>query len=238
MALSAGSNRSQSVKSFRRNIVFYAISIRWIKERRLQGLPVMNLRNRKGDPMKEATSVENLISDIVEINHNDIRSGFQELEPLVSRVCRVHRDRHPELEEIQKIFLELKRLLSEHLAEEDGVWFPHMRRLANHGPVNSRYACCGPYHEHSPDQQIHSEHAAIRLLLEKMRVETDEYTAPSDACTTYELTFAKLRAFDGMLIEQMRLEEEVLIPKVKFLEDARLEARISPSSTSSEKEIL
>jgi len=49
--------------------------------------------------------------------------------------------------------------------------------------------------------------------MEKIRLYSSNYIPPTDACTTYQLSFAALQAFESDLHQHVHLENNILFPK-------------------------
>lgn len=171
--------------------------------------------------MSDNASIATLIDDLVNQQHPDLRRELRELAPAIERIYSVHGHRHPELASVRAMFHRLEATLIEHLAEEDDVWFPHMRRLVDRSPIISKYPCCHERHENSPEQRIREEHAEIVEILNGLRRAADDFVPPDDACGTYRRTFDALRDLSVRLHHQIALENGVLIPSVKEREEGR-----------------
>ena len=60
---------------------------------------------------------------------------------------------------------------------------------------------------------MEQEHEHAGNLLNDIRILSDDYMPPQDACTTYRLCFAALKAFELDLHEHVHLENNILFPK-------------------------
>jgi regulator of cell morphogenesis and NO signaling len=69
----------------------------------------------------------------------------------------------------------------------------------------------------APIYVMEQEHDHAGNLLEEIRTLTSDYTPPADACTTYRLSFAALKAFEMDLHQHVHLENNILFPKAAAL---------------------
>lgn len=134
---------------------------------------------------------------------------FRELPQLstyVTKVYRVHGAKHPELEEVYKLFHELKMELEQHAIKEEEQVFPLIKA-----------------YEKEPDsvpldrindmiKELEQEHDETGRLLKELRKVTDDYTLPSGACNTY--TLPKLEAVESETFHHVHLENHILFPRL------------------------
>ncbi len=64
-----------------------------------------------------------------------------------------------------------------------------------------------------PIQMMEAEHEKAGQVMGEIRELTGNYTPPNDACTTYRLSFAALRAFECDLHQHVHLENNILFPR-------------------------
>ncbi|MBK7290593.1 MAG: hemerythrin domain-containing protein [Chitinophagaceae bacterium] len=60
---------------------------------------------------------------------------------------------------------------------------------------------------------MEQEHDHTGSMLAEIRNLTNNYNPPADACTTYQLSFASLQAFELDLHRHVHLENNILFPK-------------------------
>lgn len=175
----------------------------------------------KKSPSKFET-VEELVKYLTTHHHAFTRETLSQLEPLVEKIYQVHGENHPELATVKVLFSQLYETLQEHLTEEENVWFPHMVRLSQGHSVISRHSCCGPRHDDSPECLMTQEHLEVATLLKGLHEATDNYVPPAGACSTYQRTYQLLNELEQDLHQHIHLENNVLLPQVKALDDARV----------------
>ena len=72
-----------------------------------------------------------LLDHVVEVHHRYLWDELPRINALVDKIVSVHGDRHPELAEVQRLFVALRADLEPHLTNEEEVVFPALRTLAN-----------------------------------------------------------------------------------------------------------
>ena len=123
-----------------------------------------------------------------------------------------HGDRHPELHKVFQLFAAVKEEMDQHMQKEELVLFPRIKdiekRLAEGKEIviNSSYLL-------SPINMMEQEHDHAGSMLAEIRKLTNNYNPPADACTTYQLSFASLHAFELDLHHHVHLENNILFPK-------------------------
>ncbi len=145
--------------------------------------------------------VEALIDHIVNRYHGGLREELPRLEAMARKVHRVHGDRDPErLTALLSVYLAMKAELDDHLLKEEAILFPAIRR----GQTISR---------NGPIAVMLREHDDAGEALRQLRILTDDYTPPADACTTWRALWHGLEALEADLHQHIHLENNILFPR-------------------------
>lgn len=81
------------------------------------------------------------LSEHIRSNHHDfLRSELPVLRDFVNKVARVHGDHHPELKELERLYLALSEELLEHVDKEDRKLFPAVRKAEEEGSAEALQA--------------------------------------------------------------------------------------------------
>lgn len=126
-----------------------------------------------------------------------------------------HGDRHPELTDVQRTYTELQADLEPHLAKEERVLFPMIRELAAADEPLAFH--CGSLR--NPISVMLAEHDRVGALLADLRERTDHYTAPSDACASYDALYVGLAELEADTHQHVHIENNLLFPAVVTLEE-------------------
>ena len=70
---------------------------------------------------------------------------------------------------------------------------------------------------------MHHEHETLEKTLHRLRLLTNDYTAPESACTSHRLAFSLLKELDDDLVQHLYLENDILFPKAIAMEKELLE---------------
>jgi len=150
-----------------------------------------------------------LIEYIQEKHHAFLREELPSLTPYVTKLARVHGDRHPELLEVQKLFSGLKQELLDHTQDEDNQVFPLILKfVADPNPQTAEQL--------KPHvSELEQEHAEAGRILQELRDVTTDYELPADACGTYRLVYQRLAMLEKDTFEHIHLENNVLFERVR-----------------------
>lgn len=152
---------------------------------------------------------------IVNTHHAYVRKMLPQLIELVTKVASVHGSRHPELHEVNQLVRHLDDELQGHLAKEEQVLFPFIKELVL-GEAPSKLSTI-----ETPIAMMEDEHDEAGGIMEKIRSLTNNYTLPSDSCTSYGLLFQMLKDFEDDLHVHVHLENNILFPKAIEMEKHR-----------------
>lgn len=157
-------------------------------------------------------SMAQLIHYIVSTHHDYVKQEMPVLCAWLQRVVSKHGERHPEMVKVFYLFDELMNEMTEHMKKEELVLFPRIQEV-------EAQSVSGNKNEHtisflqSPIQMMEHEHDHAGNLLDKMDELTNDFTPPADACTTFRLALAGLKAFEMDLHQHVHLENNILFPK-------------------------
>jgi regulator of cell morphogenesis and NO signaling len=165
-----------------------------------------------------------LVDHIVATHHAYLHTELDRLSALVDRVTGVHGTRHPELDDIRTVYLELHADLVPHLAKEEQVLFPMIRDLAAGRPPT-----IGPPSVTMPISVMMAEHDRAGELLARLRSLTDGYRPPADGCASYRALFTGLEELETDTHLHVHKENNVLFPAVVALERADGRGLLDPT---------
>jgi regulator of cell morphogenesis and NO signaling len=69
------------------------------------------------------------------------------------------------------------------------------------------------------------EHDSAGDIMARLRVLTEDFTPPTDACNTHRATYAKLEEFESDLHRHIHLENNLLFPMAIRLEESLVAAQ-------------
>ncbi len=159
-----------------------------------------------------------LVDHIVETHHAFTREELDRLDPLLAKVCSVHGQRHPELLKIQQHFAGLAQELTMHMMKEEQVLFPYVVRMEE--AVVERRPVMPPMFGtvRNPVQMMIHEHDSAGQALHEMRELSAGYTAPQDACVSFQTLYRALDELERDLHQHIHLENNILFPRAVQME--------------------
>lgn len=160
-----------------------------------------------------------LLADYIEkTHHRYVEKKIPEITPFLQKVVSVHSEHHPELTEVEELFVESTKDLSAHLKKEELMLFPYIRLLVKAQLSNGKKPQTGLGSAATYIEQMEHEHTAEGERFRRISELTDNYTPPEDACNTYRVTLSLLKEFEEDLHRHIHLENNILFPKSIQLE--------------------
>lgn len=168
-------------------------------------------------------SLTRLIDHVVARHHTFLRANTAQDAAYARKIAVVHGGHHPELVQMTAVFDELAAALTTHLNEQEDVVFPAIRQAEAGGGDPALEGGAGTL---SHDvETLARENAVLDVALDRMRDLAMGYALPPDACSTWVLTYRRLQTFEADLREHIRLENDILFPKVISQRDSERAAQ-------------
>ncbi len=161
-------------------------------------------------------SAEQLISHILIHHHFYVRQSMPTILDHLEKVATKHGDRYPCMVEVLYLFKEISEEMTAHMQKEEQILFPRIKELAALNEINHNRKFTEGF-IHAPIQVMEQEHEHAGDLLYKIRALTNRYTAPVDACTTFQVSLAELKEFEEDLHKHVHLENNILFPLAEKL---------------------
>lgn len=163
-----------------------------------------------------------LTKHIRERHHQYVRDAIPRLRALLAKVREKHGGSHRELGEIEALFGDLAREMLMHMQKEEQILFPFVDSLES--AANSGKAVEPPFFRtvQNPIYSMMKEHDSAGELLRKIRISSNGYKAPTDACTSYQAAYQGLEEFEKDLHLHVHLENNILFPRAVALEAAAI----------------
>lgn len=165
-----------------------------------------------------AEPLSDLAAHIQQTHHRYTREEIQRLGPLFAKVCSVHGKNHPELLAMQTTFAALAQELSLHMMKEEAMLFPYIVRMEE-AVVANEPVLPPPFGAvRNPVRMMMREHDDAGTALRDLREASHGYTAPPDACLSYQTLYQALLAFEADLHQHIHLENNILFPRAVEME--------------------
>jgi len=162
---------------------------------------------------------------IVNIHHSYLNENLGQITGYTHKVAQVHGANHPEVIEISSVFDKIATDMPLHLREEEEVLFPTIKKIEAAGKTGATPDAEDLETINVSLEKLIREHDEIGEAVHTIRHLANDYTLPSDACTTYMLTYQKLKEFEDDLHKHVHLENNILFPKAAQFKGNALCAR-------------
>jgi regulator of cell morphogenesis and NO signaling len=159
------------------------------------------------DSRWENSTLTQLVAHLLEHHHPYTRNALEELNPLIDKVLLVHGDAHPELQELHKLFTELRDDMATHLMKEEKILFPYMLALESESPPAAHFGTIA-----NPIRMMTMEHQHDSQILKQMQNVTDNFTLPPGACNSFTLLYQGLDELVSDLFQHIHLENDIVFP--------------------------
>jgi regulator of cell morphogenesis and NO signaling len=159
---------------------------------------------------------------IQHVHHDYLYQNLPALETALTSFIAGHKKKFPQLEELSEIFNELSAILLVHIKHEDEIILPYIRQIEAAFRRNESYGNLLVKTLRKPVGNIEKEHKEIAELLKKLRAASSDFHFPDNACTNHQVIFYRLQEFYDDMIQHMHLENNILYPKVKEIEQQLL----------------
>lgn len=177
---------------------------------------------RESDP--DAEYIDNLdlgvLADyIVTRHHSYVQKNIPFLKQNLDKIAEVHGANHPELVEVGDEFYQSAGELTMHMQKEELLLFPYVKQMEQAKKENKDLPSPSFGTVANPISAMMAEHENEGERYERISKLTNHYQIPEDGCTTYEVTLKQLADFEKDLHRHIHLENNILFPKAKILEE-------------------
>ena len=166
----------------------------------------------------QAETLASLVNYIKDKHHTFTREELDGLEPLLEKVCSVYGEKRPELFQIQALFGGLKRELLLHMLKEENILFPYVTHMeaAMRDRLPAPVAMFGTVR--NPVRMMMTEHDGAGDALRRIRLLSNDFSPPADACVSYQTLYRRLEEFEQDLHQHIHLENNILFPRAVEME--------------------
>lgn len=156
-------------------------------------------------------SLTQLADYVIKTHHNYVQRELPLIHGYLQKVSSKHGERHPELYKIFELFSAIKEEMEMHMHKEEAVLFPRITEVEKLVSQNALPQMSISFIS-APVSVMEQEHEHAGNLMEEIRKLTENFIPPTDACTTYKLSFAALQNFEKDLHQHVHLENNILFP--------------------------
>jgi len=158
-----------------------------------------------------------LINHIIDTHHKFVMAKIEEIAGYAARVANVHGSNHPENVEIYHKFTELSQEMIEHMKDEEERVFPLIMKIYEKRISGKEIPGELQNELQKEIREMENDHEAAGSLMAEIRVLSNQFTPPADACTTYRILYQNLEGFESDLHKHVHLENNILFKKAEKL---------------------
>ena len=163
-------------------------------------------------------NIEFLADYIYNKHHQYYYDEAPVIKDLLTKVVHRHGAHFPELNQVQRLFLDLSQELNSHFQKEESIVFPFIKALVEAKKTGKTEELQNRFSLSQPIQMMESEHEEAGEILAEINELTNNYTSPSGACNSFQFLYAKLKDLEDDLHQHIHLENNILFPKALALE--------------------
>ena len=179
---------------------------------------ILESKNDTGIDFK-AWSTDLLIDYIEKTHHRYVEEKTPVILQFLDKLCKVHGERHPELFEINTLFKIGSGVLAQHMKKEELILFPFVKTMFKALEENAEIEQPQFGTVNNPIAMMMDEHENEGERFRRISELSNHYAPPEDACNTYKVTFSMLQEFEQDLHKHIHLENNILFPKAKTMEE-------------------
>lgn len=162
--------------------------------------------------------IDFLVDYIINVHHAYLYQAIPSIELRLISFMEGHKKKYPELIRIYELFHEFSAVLLTHNRYEEAVLFPYINQVDNAYRRKESYGNLFVRTLRKPLSNVENEHGVISELLKKLKLYTNNYVFPNNACINHQVLYHKLREFQDDLVQHKYLENNILFPKAVEIE--------------------
>ncbi len=167
----------------------------------------------------EAWTTDFLISYITNVHHQYLKKTLPDTAEMIQRFADDPISKYPYTREVVLLFNRFKKEILPHLQYEEDSIFPYIGQIAHAYKNEDTYAKLLVKTLRKPlDVIIKYEEDVLSALILKIRILTNGYTIPENACVSHQLMLSRLEELDNDLMQHIYLENEILFPRALHIE--------------------
>jgi len=173
--------------------------------------------NREEDQFNK-WELDFLILYIINVHHKYVRDIIPVISAHAEKIAAKHGSTYPEVVKIVSNFSIVYKDLKQHMMKEEQILFPYIKYLV--AAKNNSLKAESPYFGtiKNPIQMMEAEHESAGNLLAEIKILTNDYAPPAEACNTFKVYYQELREFEEDLHKHVHLENNILFPRSIGLE--------------------
>jgi regulator of cell morphogenesis and NO signaling len=184
----------------------------------IEDLEMVMQQNSPSPTAYQGWAMDVLADHIEQKHHAYVEKQLPILNQYLEKIDHVHGKKHPMLAELRMLFQSSTAELAKHMKKEELLLFPYIRKMVQ--AMNQNEALQQPHFVtvKNPLEVMMLEHDTEGERFRKIRLLTNGYTLPDDACATWTAAYKSLEAFEADLHLHIHLENNILFPEALRIE--------------------
>ena len=160
-----------------------------------------------------------LIDFLVNIQHEYKEENILLLKEYGEKVAAIYGEEYKELVEVNLLILKVADNILEHMKNEERIIFPYIKKLID---ANTKKIVTNTSNSplNIPIDIIEDDHEKVSKTFKKIAELTNNYKIPENACISFKVLYLKLQQFEELLNNHIHIENNILFPKAKRLEQS------------------
>ena len=104
------------------------------------------------------------------------------------------------------------------MEQEEKVMFLYIKRIVTAKTSNQPLIKVGAENLSDLINELEKDHDLVGRAMEEIRVRSNNYAIPDDACASYSVLYKMLEEFESDLFTHIHLENNILFPKAVEME--------------------
>lgn len=216
---------------FRKYDIEYCCGARWPLETvcLMKGVELEGLLRELKDAIRtielprnlpyENWSIDFLTEYIINIHHQYVHQTVPDLGQALGDFAEEHSKNYPVYAAVRSHYRTLEEGIYPSMAQEENVIFPYLRQVADAFTRKDPIAGLFIKTLRKPVEKVmNNERDMLINAVTGFRKLTNNYEIPPKACTSHGVVLARLKALDNELMQHVRLEHQILLPRVIEME--------------------
>lgn len=166
-----------------------------------------------------ARPLHEIIAHIAGTHHAFVRRETPRIESFFAKVVAKHGPLHPEVVQMEPLFIAVGQELSTHMMKEEQMLFPYIQQMEEAVRAGRPVPPAFFGSVRRPIANMVAEHEDAGALLARIRALSNGFTPPEGACPTFVALYRGLEDFERDLHRHVHLENNILFPRAVAMEE-------------------
>ena len=162
--------------------------------------------------------LQRLVEHIEQVHHSYVQARTPIIQQYLTKLGKVHGERHPELFQIADEFESCAHAMAAHMKKEELMLFPYIVRLERARSAGTSIEAPHFGTVNNPVRMMMHEHDTEGDRFRRIVELSYGYALPPDGCATYSAAMLALKEFEADLHQHIHLENNILFPRAVELE--------------------